>query len=141
MRGPGEDTFTFTTKDRENLRKYLLNGGFILSSPGCSDPRGDAEPRGEGLAVEKMETALSNLLPKLKTEADFIVQLAFTDEATLHALAVACDSTYSGRILTFGQRFGLPLVLGAVGLMASVIAGRHYVPHIYMQNDGFVLER
>ena len=98
------------------------------------------------MAVEKMETALSNLLPKLKTEADFIVQLAFTDEATLHALAVACDSTYSGRILAFGQRFGLSLVLGAVGLMASVIAGglivgRHYVPHIYMQNDGFVLER
>ena len=30
----GEDTFTLTAKDRENLRKYLLNGGFNVSSPG-----------------------------------------------------------------------------------------------------------
>ena len=43
----GEDTFSLTTKDRENLRKYLLNGGFILSSPGCSDPRWDAALRKE----------------------------------------------------------------------------------------------
>ncbi len=65
----------------------------ILKTPariaivGVVDPRGFSEPLGEGLAVEKMETALSNLLPMLKTEADFIVLLAFTDEATLHALA------------------------------------------------------
>ena len=43
----GEDTFSLTAKDRENLRKYLLNGGFILSSPGCSDPRWDAALRKE----------------------------------------------------------------------------------------------
>ena len=43
----GEDTFTLTAKDRENLRKYLLNGGFIVSSPGCSDPRWDAALRKE----------------------------------------------------------------------------------------------
>ena len=54
---------------------------------GVLDPRGLADTLGEGLVVEKMETALSNLLPKLKGQADFIVLLAFTDEATLHALA------------------------------------------------------
>ncbi len=43
----GEDTFSLTAKDRENLRKYLLNGGFILSSPGCSDPRWDTALRNE----------------------------------------------------------------------------------------------
>ena len=43
----GEDAFSLTQKDRENLRKYLLNGGFILSSPGCSDPRWDAALRQE----------------------------------------------------------------------------------------------
>ncbi len=65
----------------------------ILKTPariaivGVVDPRGLSESLGEGLAVEKMETALGNLLPKLKTEADFIVLLAFTDEQTLHALA------------------------------------------------------
>ena len=43
----GEDTFSLTAKDRENLRKYLLNGGFILSSPGCSDPNWDTALRKE----------------------------------------------------------------------------------------------
>ncbi len=43
----GEDDFSLTKKERENLRKYLLNGGFILSSPGCSDPRWDTAVRRE----------------------------------------------------------------------------------------------
>ena len=43
----GEGNFTLTTKDRENLRKYLLNGGFILSSPGCSDASWDGALRKE----------------------------------------------------------------------------------------------
>jgi hypothetical protein len=43
----GEDTFSLTTKDRENLRRYLLGGGFILSSPGCSDANWDAALRKE----------------------------------------------------------------------------------------------
>jgi hypothetical protein len=43
----GEDDFSLTKKERENLRKYVLNGGFILSSPGCSDPRWDTALRRE----------------------------------------------------------------------------------------------
>jgi len=43
----GEDDFALTKKERDNLRKYLLNGGFILSSPGCSDPRWDMALRRE----------------------------------------------------------------------------------------------
>lgn len=43
----GEDDFSLTKKERDNLRKYLLNGGFILSSPGCSDPRWDTALRRE----------------------------------------------------------------------------------------------
>jgi len=43
----GEGSFSLTKKDRENLRKYLLNGGFILSSPGCSDPAWDSAVRKE----------------------------------------------------------------------------------------------
>ena len=54
---------------------------------GVVDPRGLSETLGDGLVVEKMETALGNLLPKLKAEADYIILLAFTDEPTLHALA------------------------------------------------------
>lgn len=43
----GEESFTLTKKDRDNLRKYLLNGGFILSSPGCSDAKWDIALRKE----------------------------------------------------------------------------------------------
>ncbi len=43
----GEQDFALTKKEREHLRKYLLNGGFILSSPGCSDPHWDTALRRE----------------------------------------------------------------------------------------------
>lgn len=43
----GEGSFSLTKKDRENLRKFLLNGGFILSSPGCSDAQWDTALRTE----------------------------------------------------------------------------------------------
>lgn len=33
----GEGTFTLKDSERANLRRYLENGGFILSSPGCSN--------------------------------------------------------------------------------------------------------
>jgi hypothetical protein len=33
----GEDSFTLTEKEKANLKRYLLNGGFILASPGCSN--------------------------------------------------------------------------------------------------------
>lgn len=43
----GNDSFTLTQKERENLRKYLSNGGFLLASPGCSDEKWDASFRKE----------------------------------------------------------------------------------------------
>lgn len=33
----GEDDYSLTSKERENLKQYLENGGFLLASPGCSD--------------------------------------------------------------------------------------------------------
>lgn len=33
----GEGNFTLKETERANLRRYLENGGFILSSPGCSN--------------------------------------------------------------------------------------------------------
>jgi hypothetical protein len=35
MTGTGD--FSLTSKERENLKKYLNNGGFLLASPSCSD--------------------------------------------------------------------------------------------------------
>jgi len=33
----GNESFSLSQKERDNLRKYLSGGGFILASPGCSD--------------------------------------------------------------------------------------------------------
>lgn len=35
----GEDDFMFTTQERENLKKYLESGGFMLASAGCSNKK------------------------------------------------------------------------------------------------------
>ena len=43
----GNESFTLTPKERENLRKYLGNGGFLLASPGCSDETWDKAFRNE----------------------------------------------------------------------------------------------
>ncbi len=43
----GDKTFTLTDHERENLKKYLLAGGFILASPSCSDEHWDASFRRE----------------------------------------------------------------------------------------------
>lgn len=33
----GEDDFSLTAKERENLKKYIHSGGFLLASAGCSN--------------------------------------------------------------------------------------------------------
>jgi hypothetical protein len=43
----GDKNFTLTQHERDNLKKYLLNGGFILASPSCSDEHWDASFRRE----------------------------------------------------------------------------------------------
>lgn len=43
----GEESFTLTERERENLRRYLLNGGFILASPSCSNAAWDKSLRKE----------------------------------------------------------------------------------------------
>ena len=117
----------------------------ILKTPariavvGVVDPRGMDGAPGDGLVIEKMETALSNLLPKLKTEADFIVLLAFTDEQTLHALArefYELDVILGGNVSQPAQqleRENRSVILytanqsRAVGTLALQLAGPHHV--------------
>ncbi len=43
----GEGSFSLTDKERKNLRRYLQQGGFVLSSPGCSDEAWDKSLRRE----------------------------------------------------------------------------------------------
>jgi hypothetical protein len=43
----GETSFRFTAKERENLKKYLSSGGFLLASAGCSNKDWDRSFRSE----------------------------------------------------------------------------------------------
>lgn len=52
----GEQDFHFTQKERENLKKYLENGGFLLSSAGCSNKDFDRAFRREMTAIFGKDT-------------------------------------------------------------------------------------
>lgn len=43
----GNDSFSLSRKERQQLRKYLMHGGFLLASPGCSDEKWDHSFRRE----------------------------------------------------------------------------------------------
>ncbi len=43
----GEGTFSLTSKERENLKKYVAGGGFLLASAGCSSDTWDKSFRKE----------------------------------------------------------------------------------------------
>jgi hypothetical protein len=43
----GNEPFEFSEKERQQLRKYLRNGGFLMASPGCSDTEWDKSFRQE----------------------------------------------------------------------------------------------
>ena len=43
----GNETFALTQKERQQLRKFLTQGGFLLVSPGCSDEKWDKSFRQE----------------------------------------------------------------------------------------------
>ena len=43
----GNETFSLAQKEREQLHKYLTQGGFLLASPGCSDEKWDKSFRQE----------------------------------------------------------------------------------------------
>ena len=47
----GEGRFTFTPKERVQLRYYLTHGGFLLASPGCSNAQWSASFRHEIAAL------------------------------------------------------------------------------------------
>lgn len=67
--------------------KIIERGKFKIALLGVMDPRIPSENLGKGLSVEKIEVTLGKLLPQLKSKADVIILVAFTDEPTLAHLA------------------------------------------------------
>ncbi len=61
--------------------------GWRVAIVGVMDEHAAADTLGEGLAIEPMEAALGRLLPEVRKQSDFMILLAFTDEAGLHRLA------------------------------------------------------
>ncbi|GHC40633.1 DUF4159 domain-containing protein [Roseibacillus persicicus] len=47
----GEGEFTLNEAERKNLKQYVMNGGFIIVSPGCSDEKWNAAFKRELAAV------------------------------------------------------------------------------------------
>ena len=65
----------------------VRRGAWRIALVGVMDSRIPVEALGAGLSVEPMDMTLARLLPGLKKEADFIILLAFADEAKLAELA------------------------------------------------------
>jgi len=70
-----------------DTHKIVQRGAWRIALVGVLEPHGLGDALGDGLAVEEMNVALGKLLPKLRGQADFIVLLAFADEAAMAALA------------------------------------------------------
>jgi len=47
----GEGDFTLSEAERSNLKRYVMNGGFIIVSPGCSDAKWNKAFRRELAAI------------------------------------------------------------------------------------------
>ena len=98
-----------TGKPLLDAYRLVQRNGRTIALVGVLDPRGLGENLGEGLAVEKMEIALARVLPELRAKADLVVLLAFTDEATLAALArefYELDVVLGGKVSQPSQQLG-----------------------------------
>lgn len=108
----GEDAFALTERERKNLRHYLLNGGFLLSSPSCSNEAWDQSLRKEiGLALPEykltkipMTHPVFSVLNKLDT-----LKCKNGNTALLEGLEV------NGRLVMIHSKEGLNDVGNATG--------------------------
>ena len=85
----------------------VTKGGWKIAIVGVMDSRMALENLGTGLRVDAAENSIARLLPTLKSQADFRVLLAFTDEATLHTLARTFpefDLVLGGKVTQPAQR-------------------------------------
>lgn len=81
--------------------RIVQRGAFRIAIIGVVDPRGLDQKLGNGLIVGDMESAIERCLAELHGQADTIVLLAFTDEATLAQLArqfYECQVILGGKV-------------------------------------------
>ncbi len=108
----GENSFTLTDKERKNLRKYLLNGGFIVSSPSCSNEDWDASLRKElSLALPEYPLKVIPMTHPIFSIVNKITQL----ECKEGNMALLEGIEVNGRIVMVHSKEGLNDVANAEG--------------------------
>lgn len=108
----GEDPFTLSDRERKHLRAYLLGGGFVLSSPSCSNTDWDKSLRKEiSLAVPEakltkipMTHSVFGIINKIQT-----LRCKEGNTATLEGLEI------NGRLVMIHSTEGLNDVHNAKG--------------------------
>lgn len=101
----GEANFTLTPKERDNLKKYLSSGGFLLASAGCSSSDWDKAFQREihRIFPDQNLAVLSPEHPVFHTVAD-IAKLQLQHEASDAALM---GLTLSDKTVLIYSRHGL----------------------------------
>jgi len=117
--------------------KIIQQDNWRVAVVGVLDGHGLGENLGAGLAIEDMDVALGRLLPQLKDRADFIMLLAFADEAAITNLArqfYELDITLGGKVRQPSQQLikeNRSLILAttnearAVGILQVTSRGPH----------------
>ena len=120
-----------------DTHKIIDRDGWRVALVGVLDGRSLGDGLGDGLAVEDMNVSLGRLLPQLKGRADFIVLLAFADEAALTDLArqfYELDVILGGKVRQPSQQLikeNRSLILAttnearAVGILQAAWRGPH----------------
>jgi hypothetical protein len=101
----GEGAFELLESERQNLRKFVTNGGLLLSSAGCSSPEWDRSFRAEMAKVfsEYPMSAISLEHPVFHTVYD-INELKVTHAGKAHALEAV---SVNGRLGVIYSQDGL----------------------------------
>lgn len=86
----GEGDFTLSDQERKNLKRYVMNGGFIIVSPGCSDADWNKAFRRELAAVFPAHplNALTLEHPLFSMVHKITEIKAYRTEATLYGITV-----------------------------------------------------
>ena len=78
----GEGDFTLSVNERDNMKKYLMNGGFMITSPGCSDAAWNRAFKRE----------LAAIMPGFKLETIPFTHEIFSTVHTINELRLAKSS-------------------------------------------------
>lgn len=106
----GEGNFSLNEAERTNLKKYLMNGGFMIVSPGCSDSAWNSAFRRELAAVlpgHPIETL--SMDHELLSTVHKITKLDRSSSAKLHGI------TINGRLAVLYSPEGLNNASNAKG--------------------------